>query len=37
MANKFEQVVTDTGIARYPWLNYPEQINIQNLVITSLA
>ena len=24
MANKFEQVVTDTGIARYPWLNYPD-------------
>tara|TARA_B100000963_G_C22525700_1_gene625196 strand:- start:496 stop:1098 length:603 start_codon:yes stop_codon:yes gene_type:complete len=24
MANKFEQIVTDIGIARYPWLNYPD-------------
>tara|TARA_B100000123_G_C25667348_1_gene400439 strand:- start:346 stop:948 length:603 start_codon:yes stop_codon:yes gene_type:complete len=24
MANKYEQVVTDIGTARYPWLNYPD-------------
>ncbi|OUU24129.1 MAG: hypothetical protein CBB97_12315 [Candidatus Endolissoclinum sp. TMED37] len=24
MANKFEQIVTDIGIASYPWLNYPD-------------
>ena len=24
MANKHEQIVTDIGTARYPWLNYPD-------------